>query len=298
MKNEQPLDGNRQPIIRRVSQASLIGIGGFLILVGSVIGARQYRKITPPSSQPLQYELANSAARQEGTSDGKVRISVEDPRPVAKAITMLEARFGWAISYEDPRYINTSDISDVTETVRRDLDKFKPGKAPKVLVPRGGPFVFEYDYSRDSKRPDPDLILAALLAAHTGSGNAGRFRLVSSGRMFHVVPTAIKDISGKVVPQESVLDVTISLPAKERTGWQLIEALCAEVSRSVQLRVVVGSAPYGLLSQHEDREGIESMKARDLLARLLENAGKGRLLSWQLFYDPGMRMYVLNIHPV
>lgn len=80
-----------------------------------------------------------------------VKISVEDPRPVAKAITLLESRFGWVITYEDPRYINPADLSDVTEKVRRDLHKFKPGKAPKVLIPKGGTLDFEYLHNANSK---------------------------------------------------------------------------------------------------------------------------------------------------
>jgi hypothetical protein len=299
MKNKQPLARDPQRTIRRMAPASFLTIGVLLVLIGSVVGARQYRKIKARSSQPILNEVVISPGRQETNAEEKVKISVEDGRPVATAITMLEARFGWVITYEDPRYTNPGDISDVTEKVRRDLHKFKPGRAPKVLVPKGGPLVFEYDYSADSNQnPDPNLILEALLAVHTGSGNAGRFRLERGDQIFHVVPTRIKDISGKFVSQKSVLDVAISIPAKERNGLQMLEALCAEVSKSVQLRVVVGMAPYGLFLQHKENQEVESAIARDVLVQLLERAGNGTRLSWQLFYDPGLRMYALNIHRV
>jgi len=298
MKKEQPLATGPERTIQRMGLASLLTVGILLVLIGSVVGARQYRNITARRSQPILDERANNPDRQEGNSE-KVRISVEDGRPLAAAITMLEARFGWVITYEDPRYANAGDISDVTEKVRRDLHKFKPGRAPKVLVPKGGSLVFEYDYGADSKqRPDPNLILKALLEAHTGSGNAGRFRLERGAQITHVVPAAIKDISGRFAPQESLLDVAISLPPKERTGLQMLYALCTELSKSVQLRVVVGTIPHGLFLQHKDNQGVERMIARDVLVQLIERAGRGTRLSWQLFYDPGLKMYALNIHHV
>ncbi|MEK6337748.1 MAG: hypothetical protein AABM67_22745 [Acidobacteriota bacterium] len=287
-----------RPTTQRIP-GSFVTIGIVLILITNVVVARQYRKIKARNSPAILSELVNSPGQQENNADEKVRISVEDGRPMAAAITTLEAQFGWVITYEDPRYTHPDDISDVTEKVRRDLHKFKPGRAPKVLVPKGGPLVFEYDYGANSKqRPDPNLVLEALLAAHNRSGNAGRFRLEHGDQIFHVVPIGIKDVSGKVVPQKSLLDVAISIPAKERNGLQMLEALCAEVSRSVQSRVVVGTAPYGLFLQHKENQGVDNAIARDFLPQLLERAGKGTRLSWQLFYDPGLKMYALNIHPV
>jgi hypothetical protein len=274
-------------------------IGVLLVLASGVVGAEPYQSITDSKSQLTGKGRVNSFGRQDINAEEKVSISVDDGRPIAKAISELETRFGWVITYEDPRYANPADIADVTEKVRRDLHKYKPGKAPKVLVPKGGSLVFEYDYIADSTgRPDPNLILEALLAAHTGSGNAGGFRLERGDQIFHVVPAEIKDISGSVVPQKSLLDVAISIPAKERNGLQMLEALCAEVSRYVQLPVVVGTVPHGLFLQHKENEGVESAIARDFLVQLLERTGNGTRLSWQLFYDPGLRMYALNIHPV
>ena len=57
---------------------------------------------------------------------------------------MLENKYGWIITYEDPPYTHESELVDVTESVRRDLDKFKPGQAPKVFVPKGGELTFNY----------------------------------------------------------------------------------------------------------------------------------------------------------
>src|ERR1051326_6000590 len=82
---------------------------------------------------------------QDSQGTNQMKLSVEDPRPVAKAIEMLEEKYGWVITYEDPRYVHESEIADVTLKVRRVLDKYKPGEAPKVLIARGGVLEFTYD---------------------------------------------------------------------------------------------------------------------------------------------------------
>jgi hypothetical protein len=72
-------------------------------------------------------------------------LSVNGARPVKLAAETLEKKYGWIITYEDPPYAHESELIDVTEKVRRDLDKFKPGEAPKVFTPKGGQLAFEYD---------------------------------------------------------------------------------------------------------------------------------------------------------
>src|SRR6266481_1560768 len=70
--------------------------------------------------------VATYAIRGRGMqANRKVKLSVQDPRPLAKAIETLESRNGWIITYEDPRYVNESEIADVTASVRRDLNNFK-----------------------------------------------------------------------------------------------------------------------------------------------------------------------------
>src|SRR2546426_6553565 len=76
-----------------------------------------------------------SALRGTGMQETKkANLSVQDPRPLAKAIEILEEKYGFVITYEDPRYTHPSEITDVTEKDRRDLANFKPGKAPRVLI--------------------------------------------------------------------------------------------------------------------------------------------------------------------
>jgi hypothetical protein len=244
--------------------------------------------------------VATYAIRGRGIqANSKVKLSVQDPRPLAKAIETLESRNGWVITYEDPRYVNESEIADVTGSVRKDLDQFKAGEAPKVLIPKGGALSIEYDVDPTTNKPaDSTLVVQQLLDAQSTSGNAGKFRLERNGEVIHVIPTAVKDTAGALTSQESVLDAVISIPAEDRTGMQLLDAICVSVSQATETRVVVGTIPLNLFVKRRTQRGAASQKARDVLATMLEDIKSGTNLSWQLFYDPGMKMYVLNIHQV
>jgi len=231
----------------------------------------------------------------------KAHLSVEDGRPLAKAIELLESRYGWVITYDDPRYIHNSEIADVTLRVRRDLDKYKPGEAPKVLVPKGGALTFDYDVRSDTNQPSGRrAVVQELLATYNRSGLAGRFRLEKNGPILHVIPMAIKNSHGQLMPQESILETRISLTAKERTGMEKLERICSATSQATKIRVGIGIVPENWLSRHRDSKGATRQRARDVLVSLLESLGNSAKWSWQLFYDPspGLQVYVLNIHPV
>jgi len=235
---------------------------------------------------------------------GTEHLSVNNGRPVAEAAWELEKRYGWVITYEDPIYVNGSEINDVTLQVRRDLDKYKPGEAPKVLVPRGGSLAITFNLTSDDNNPvHPESVVQKLLEANGAAGNGGSFRLEVSGPLVHVIPTAYKNITGTLVPLQPVLDSLISIPAEERTGIQSLKALCAAVSEVTQTKVVVGTVDRNLFAGHSYQLGAKDEKARNFLVRLLGKVRvAGRLddtdLSWRLLFDPTEKFYALNIHGV
>ncbi len=258
-----------------------------------VLSIAVFRLVIMPGFAASRLELPENVPQRVN----KINISVQDGRPVAKAIMILEAKYGWVITYEDPRYVHADDIADVTEKVRRDLHKYPRGRAPKVLVPKGGALSFDYDDRSQTKLPrDPGVVVQQLLIAQAASANGGKFRMEKGDNIIHVIPTAIKASSGKLAAHKSVLDAVITLPPKERNGLQALEAVCAAVSKATQTRVMVGTIPLNLFLQHKVEHGARSRKARQALVQLLQNVNHGMNLSWQLFYDPGMKIYVLNIH--
>jgi hypothetical protein len=244
------------------------------------------------------FTLVISAVRgRDSQGASQIKLSVEDPRPVAEAILKLEAKHGWIITYEDPRYVHESEIADVTLKVRRDLDKYKPGEAPRVFVPRGGVLEFTYDVVPNTNLPtDPARVVQKLLDAQAARGNGGRFRLETVGQIMHVIPTMIKNREGALVPQESVLDTIISLPAEDRTVYRKMESICAAIHRATGIPVVLGTIPDNWFSRERDQQGAKNQKARDVLVSTFESMDSGTNLSWQLFYGPGTKRYSLNIH--
>lgn len=228
----------------------------------------------------------------------KINLSIEDPRPVAKAVEILEARCGCIITYEDTQYLHPSEIADVTLQVRKDLDKFPPGQAPKVLIPKPSALALQYD---EVALKDPGGVAGVvnqLLEAHSARGNAGRFRLETDGQTIHVIPTASKNKDGAMIPQASVLDTVIFLPAEERTGMETLEAICRAVSQATNIHVGVGTIPLNLFLRDRYRQEVNSGKARDVLIDLLKTLQGPNQLSWRLLYDPGDKTFALNIHGV
>jgi hypothetical protein len=227
----------------------------------------------------------------------EIKLSIEDSRPVCKAIETLEEKYGWVITYEDPRYVHDSEIADSNLKIRKDLNNYKSGETTKLLVPRGGSLEFTYDVVSNTNLPvDPAVVVQKLLDAQAARDNGGRFRLETNGRIMHVIPTAIKNSAGELAPQESVLDTIISLPSGERTVLQKLENICAAISRAINIPVVLGTVPDYWFSQRRDQRGATNQRARDVLIDTFETMGYGKDLSWWLYYSPTFKKYLLHIH--
>lgn len=234
------------------------------------------------------------------------RLNIDDGRPVAKAVEGLVSRYGYVITYEDPRHAYQGDLKDVTAQVRKDLDKYPPGKAPKVIVPRGGTLSLTLPSSTSVSAQTVASLLDQLVHAQSSRGEGGHFRVVQDGDVFHVVPTEIRDRNGNWIPQSSILDVPISLPAEDRSEADMIGAITAAVSAETHTKVYVGGGVGGGISNPNRPRpyhlGAENERASDVLMRaliLLNDPKNGRWrpqrMTWQLFYDNSDNMYFLNI---
>ena len=228
----------------------------------------------------------------------KDQISINDPRPVALAAETLEKKYGEIITYEDPPYVHESELADVTEKVRRDLDKFKPGQAPKVFIPKGGDLTFKFSINPATKKPvDSAVAVQQLLEAYAMAGNPGVFRLDRDGERFHIFAGAGKGKDGVLVARRSVLDVPITLPAQKRNGLELLDAFCSAVSQASGTRVVLATVPMTVFFRYQTESGAKEQKARDFLTHEFDRMNDVKL-SWRLLYDPVSRAYFLNIHTV
>src|SRR5262249_12119995 len=152
---------------------------------------------------------------------------INDARPLATAVRELEKRYGWIITYEEPPWEFAADLVDVTGTVRKDYDPTK--SQPKILIPRAVPLQFTYGVPDESPRSDPMSVLPALLEAYELSGNRGKFRIISTGAVFHVVPSMSDNAQGIPTPRSSRLDVQIDLEPGERSVLQTVRAILGAV---------------------------------------------------------------------
>lgn len=235
--------------------------------------------------------VINSIAIASGQQSD--RISVKDARPVASAIRSLETRFDRVITYEDPPLVNPDDTVDVTESVRRDLHKYAPGKAPRVIVPRGGELNVEF--SRNNSVED---VLTRVLSEAERVTPSTTFRTEEINGIIHVIPQSIKGPAGETIPVRSILDTPVQIPVQERTGMKMLEAWASAVSANSKQQIVIGAAPLQMFATYKENQRLSSPNARDALTEILATVGKGSKLSWQLFYDPGLKLYALNIYRV
>ena len=234
---------------------------------------------------PLILLFASSGSSQDNQT---VNINVNSPRPLASAVEEIERRSARVITYEDPFYLYASDIEDVTLSVRRDGQT-----EPRVLVPRGGPFFFQYPAaaSVDSS------VLDKLVDEYNLSGHPGVFRLIRTGDVCHVVPFERKNRAGAFEPHVSLLDADISIPARDRTALEMINAITETLSSRGVARVGVGIVPLNAMLRTHIQAGATLENARTVLLRTLDTIHPK--LSWRLFCDPGPTPEcALNVHNV
>jgi hypothetical protein len=229
----------------------------------------------------------------QGQDQPPVKLSVNDPRPVAEAVKQLQEKYGWIITYEDPRLVNEGDLLDVTDPTYLQAH---PGGS-RALAHKGGHLEISYFVSSATGKPEnPTALLQMLLNAHAASANPGRFELKQSGQVFHVIPAQVKDVSGRWVHQASILNIPITFPEKERSVLETLEAITGAISSATQLKVAIGAIPLNFFVRHRTTQSASSEPAREALIRTLESTN--RKFSWRLLYDPGMKMFALNVRSV
>lgn len=222
--------------------------------------------------------------------------AVQDPRPLAKAVEYLEAVYGVPITYEDPPYAHPSEIADVTDQVRGSKTV-----GPRILIPLGGSLLIAYESVAPQRDKETALLAASaaasgLLASYQTSMGRPRFAVIQEPGSLHVVPTRFMDRVGQVQDLKPILDTTVSLSPEGRRADKLVIDLCEALSVATGQTLVPGNIPDALLARHKTAFPVSNISARSVLDKLFAEIDVP--LSWQLFYDPGLNWYVLNIHPV
>jgi len=233
----------------------------------------------------------------------QVILSATDPRPLAKAGELFERKYGIPMSYEDVAYAYDGDVIDQTSPEYK-----KTHPEGKALMPKGCSVELRGQAGAIVRTPmDAKLMFQTVLDGHARVGNPGVFALLQNNDGLVIVPTSGRNWNGALVQDHSPLDTSISFPELRRTAVETLELICNTVADASGKKVVVGTTPLlGLPGQTVAIIGAANEQARSVLFRMLSSLQPSDLrtkapsikLAWQLFYDPGQSMYVMNVHQV
>lgn len=238
---------------------------------------------------------AQNDNQSTGTSGQDLQhLAVSGSRPIAKALDNLGVRYGWVVSYEDPKYSSLADIQDITTELRKPDSKGTLNEPRrKVIIPKRGALHLEYAVKDGRPKEGIPQLISRLLHAYAAAGNP-QFAVIQSGNSWHVVPSRVHDEEGSYVPVSSILDTVISIPPQKRTALGMLQAICDSLSTATGSHVVVGMVvPLNVLYQHSQEYSASVRPAREILTDVLEHINPQ--FTWRLFYDPGVEWYGLNV---
>jgi hypothetical protein len=208
--------------------------------------------------------------------DASGRVVVDDPRPVAAAVQELEHRCHCVVTYEDP----TWSQSQVEETPGLSRD------GRHVQVPRGRPMTVTLSIEiNPAVTGEVHAALAEVFRAADHAGNPSAFQVISTQGAFHVVPL-----------EQALFDTRITLPSRTESLAEALPRILAEAGAASGRRILLGMAPVNLLMQTTTDAHADGERFGEVLERVL--ASTGRMMSWRLLHDFGMKSYYLNIHSV
>lgn len=223
----------------------------------------------------------------------QISIHVTTPRPLSNAAFRLEQLRGLTITYEDPLWEYGGDFEEVSLSIARDGGSF----LRKVPRPRTESLTFVRPLAADGSIDPPEVVVDALVEAYNSSGAAARFRVVQTGRIFHIVPAMSRNEAGVLVPRGSLLDFPVSFAEGERTLLSVVQEIARQVSEASGVPVEGGTMAMNLLIQTRISIGAGKEDARAVLVRALGMTG--RPLSWHLLCGlDGTRSCALNIYLV
>lgn len=223
-------------------------------------------------------------------------INVMEPRPLSAALDALEKSVGIPVNYEDPPYENEADLQDVSTKEQRAA---VPGY--RLLVPRPGRVVATVQMSGATNQIESDVIFNVnlLLASYRQSQMPGDFKVDQINRAIYVTPVKILGADGTMREVTSPMTSVVTVPYAKRTVTETAQAIFSAVYSATGSKIVIGMFPFW--PSDVISFGVNGEPARDALARLFTEAGKGPM-SYRLTFDPKpdlMRVfdYMINVHP-
>ncbi len=217
----------------------------------------------------LAVVVAQAAAQTPATavlSNGKLKVAVNDPRPLARVVDELEQLCQCAITYEEAR-----------------------------LSAKGGRFEFTYGGIQTLVHQRVAGVLTALVHRYGRTRYAGRFAVAITGPMFHVVPAQTAEGQASLRPGVSLLDTPLQFESTVRTVSEALEVVTTALSEATGEKVLL-SIPPNFPGNRRVVVEANGEPARDVLVRILTSLQPRP--SWRLLYDAAVPAYTLHIHVV
>jgi len=259
-----------------------------------------------------------------------IEAEVKGPRPVEKAILMLEPAYGMAITYDDTLTVHPSLLEDLTDALRNpSAEPTDTESQQRHLFQKSRAITFSYQRrsSLPSLNGDPQEFeqetraairsaLSSVLKGYAASGGPETFSVTEDAGGFHVFPINFLSESGELKTMAPILDTKITIVPKQRSRMELLEEICQAVTAGTGINVGVGTVSPNLMRTATSISGTDQ-PVRSLLTRLMAELkptgvvveangtkkvfilpeGTDGPFSWSLLYGPGWG-YALNIDHV
>jgi hypothetical protein len=169
-------------------------------------------------------------------------LTVDTFRPLDAIATRLEEEFGLVVSAEDPFYMFSGDLMDISVEV--------PRVRSGTLVPRRRRLEVHFPLNSDgSPRDVRELLKNVIDTVNTQLPFA--YRLDVDGAAFFLVPTRTRDAQGRSIDITPLLDRKVTIPAGTRSIAENAQLMAEALSDQTGLRVsccesFVAGLPWGM----------------------------------------------------
>jgi hypothetical protein len=200
-----------------------------------------------------------------------IDITVDDPRPMAYGIGIIQGLSGIPINYEDMPVFYASDIKVADFAAQAPV----PPGTSRTLVARGGqlsvPIVVDATTGRLNDIQAVEIALTALVSAYNSSDLPGDFEFEQLNGVFFVRPVRYRDATGATQPMTPLLSTPVTFPVETRqifSTWRLILDQVSKVA-GIQIGFDLGMGAIG----GQRTLGAQDEPAHRVIARLLSGNG-------------------------
>lgn len=223
----------------------------------------------------------------------RATLKVDTVRCLPTLLQGLSRLYGWRITYEDAPLSYPGDVVDVTAPTYQSKDD-----QDRALDARGGPLDVSFEVPAVGQAPpeaQADQIIRDVLARYEKLKYPGRYKLeISDKGVLHVVPFEVKNRDGMPTRIVPLLDTRIKLQSEQEiSGERAMQQITQAVSRMTGVRVLHGGIADNRLFQLKLSLPDSPVIARDITDSVAIESGVSRF--WELLYDPGAKMYALNV---